>query len=137
MSEKFSSKTPAHHILAIICFGLFAGAMALNSLPTVESEIMAGPSVMWNVFQYGMPLLIGAICFTGQRWAFMVGVIYGTIGLALDIATLAQGATGENNSTTFIMLILTTGLLNVALITLCGKFILASAEIKANSKPSH
>lgn len=137
MSEKKSSKAPPHRILAIICFGLFAGAMALNSLQINESEIVSGPSVMWNVFQYGMPLLIGGICLTGQQWAFMTGVIYGTIGLALDIATLAQGATGEDSSTTFIMLILTTGLLNVALITLCAKFLLASAEVKVNSKQSH
>ncbi len=124
MTERPPSQSQLHHIMAIVCFGLFAGAMALNSFQATQAEGLPTRSVIWNTFQYGMPLLIGGLCLTGQRWTFMTAVIYGTIGLALDIATLAQSVTGKPESTEFIVVIMTTGLLNFILIILGGKCLL-------------
>jgi len=128
MTERPSSRTQPHHIMAIVCFGLFAGAMALNSFQATEAEGLPTRSVIWNTFQYGMPLLIGGLCLTGQRWAFMTAIIFGTIGLALDIATLAQSVTGKPESKEFIVVIMTTGLLNFILIILGGKCMLCTKE---------
>ncbi len=114
--------------MAIVCFGLFAGAMALNGVQATETENPPTQSVIWNTFQYGMPLLIGGMCLTGKRWTFMTAVIYGTIGLALDIATLAQSVTGKPESTEFIVVIMTTGFLNFILIILGGKCLLFTKE---------
>ncbi len=133
MTERPSSRTQTHHILAVICFGLFAGAMALNGFHATEAEDPPTRSVIWNTFQYGMPILIGGMCLTGKRWAFMTAVIYGTIGLALDIATLAQSVTGKPESTEFILVIMTTGLLNLILIIFGGKCLLFTKE----SVPAH
>lgn len=124
MTERPSSRTQTHHILAIVCFGLFAGAMALNGFQATEAEEPPTQSVIWNTFQFGMPLLIGAICLTGQRWAFMTAVIFGTIGLALDIATLAQSITDGKDQVEFLLIISTTAVLNVLLIVIGGRGIL-------------
>ena len=124
MTERPSSRTQTHHILAVVCFGLFAGAMALNGFQATEAEDPPTQSVIWNTFQFGMPLLIGAICLTGQRWAFMTAVIFGTIGLALDIATLAQSITDGKDQVEFLLIISTTAVLNVLLIVIGGRGIL-------------
>lgn len=124
MTETSSSRIPPHQTLAIICFGLFAGAMALNALHTTEPEVAPTRSVMWNAFQYGMPLLIGGMCLTGKRWPFMTAIIYGTLGLALDMATFVQSLTGGNDPLEFIVIISTTALLNFLLIALGGRAVL-------------
>lgn len=124
MNERPSSRTQPHHIMAIVCFGLFAGAMALNGFQATEAEDPPTQSVIWNTFQFGMPLLIGAMCLTGQRWAFMTAVIFGTIGLALDIATLAQSITDGKDQVEFLLIISTTAVLNVLLIVIGGRGIL-------------
>ncbi len=126
MTEPTSSRTQSHHILALVCFGLFAGAMALNALHATEAEVSPTGSVIWNTFQFGMPLFIGGLCLTGKRWAFMTAVIYGTFGLALDIATLVQSLTGGNDPLEFIVIISTTALLNFLLIVLGGRAVLYS-----------
>ena len=110
--------------MAIVCFGLFAGAMALNGFQATEAEDPPTQSVIWNTFQFGMPLLIGAMCLTGQRWAFMTAIIFGTIGLALDIATLAQSFVGGEGFVEFFIIISTTAVLNFLLIVLGGRAVL-------------
>ncbi len=116
--------------MALLCFGLFAGAMALQSLQSTEDPASQSESVFWNIFQFGMPILVGALCLTGKRWALMVAVIYGTVGLALDISTAVQSVTSEFDSAAFIVVILTTGLLNFLLITFGGKGVFSDMKIK-------
>ncbi len=126
MTERPSSRTQPHHIMAIVCFGLFAGAMALNGFQATEAEDPPTQSVIWNTFQFGMPLLIGAMCLTGQRWVFMTAVIYGTIGLALDIATLVQSLIGGEDLVEFFIIISTTAVLNFLLIMIGGRGVIQS-----------
>jgi hypothetical protein len=116
--------------MAILCFGVFAGAMAFNAIPTTDEAPQPSHGMLWNAFQYGLPLLIGGICLTGQRWACMTAIIYGTVGLALDLATLVQNLTEETGSLTFVAIILTTALLNFFLIVLGGKFLLTESGLK-------
>jgi len=123
-------------MLALLCLGIFAGAMALHAVPPLEGEIRSSPSMIWNVFQYGLPLMMAGICLTGKRWAFMAAVIYGTIGLALDISTLVQSITEGFESKGYFLVIITTGLLNFLLIVLGGKFLLSSlASPHGSPKP--
>ena len=51
----------------------------------------------------------------------MVGVMYGTIGLALDIATFVQSITSEMDSLHFVGLVLLTALFNFLLIVIGGR----------------
>ena len=134
MAEHTSTRTPIHQILAVLCIGVFAGAMALHAAPYPEGETVPSRGALWNAFQYGVPLFMAGVCLTGKRWAFMTVVIYGTIGLALDIATLVQSLTSENASATFLIVILTTGILNFLLIIFGGKALLSSPGFTPQEK---
>ena len=111
-------------LMAAVCFGLFAGAVALDTLQpqkTFASELRQG---IWYGFQFGLPLIIGGICLIGKRWSAMVGVLYGTIGLALDIATFVQSMTSGTDSLHFVGLILLTALFNFLLVVIGGRQVL-------------
>lgn len=129
MSEKPSSSLKTPHLMAILCVGIFSGAMALHSIPTTSETIQPSRGMLWNAFQYGLPLLIGGMCLTEKRWACMTAIIYGTIGLALDLATIVQSLTEDVVSSAFIIIILTTALLNFFLIVLGGKFLLSENRL--------
>ena len=112
-------------LMAAVCFGLFAGAVAFDALQpqkTFASELRQG---IWYGFQFGLPLIIGGICLIGKRWSAMVGVLYGTIGLALDIATFVQSMTSGTDSLYFVGLILLTALFNFLLVVIGGRQVLA------------
>jgi hypothetical protein len=47
----------------------------------------------WGLFLYGLPLALIGCLLARQRWALMAAVMYGTVGLALDISTVVQGLT--------------------------------------------
>ena len=110
--------------MAALCFGLFAGAMALDGFEppkTFASDLRQG---IWYGFQFGLPLFVGGICLVGKRWSAMVGVMYGTIGLALDIATFVQSVTGGTDSGHFVGLVILTAFFNFLLIVIGGRQVL-------------
>ena len=110
--------------MAVLCFGLFACAMALDALhPEKEFSSDVG-TYLWNGFQFGLPIVVGGLCVTGKRWACMGGVMYGTVGLALDIATFVQSTTAEMDSLHDVGLLLMTTLFNVLLVVIGGRQIL-------------
>ena len=113
-------------MMAALCCGLFVSAVALDTLQpqkTFASELHQG---IWYGFQFGLPLIIGGICLIGKRWSAMVGVLYGTIGLALDIATFVQSMTSGTDSLHFVGLILLTALFNFLLVVIGGRQVLTA-----------
>ncbi len=60
-----------------------------------DDSLPAVGGLAWSLFLYAIPLgLVGAL-LARQRWACMAGVMYATVGLALDIATFVYGLTHE------------------------------------------
>lgn len=110
--------------MAVLCLGLFCSAMALDVLQPEREFASDFRRYLWNGFQFGLPIVVGGLCLTGKRWACMVGVMYGTIGLALDIATFVQSMISEIDSLHFVGLILLTALFNFLLILLGGRQVL-------------
>ena len=111
-------------LMAVLCLGLFVSAVAFDTLEpekTFASDLRQG---IWYGFQFGMPLFVGGICLVGKRWSAMVGVLYGTIGLALDIATFVQSVTSGTDSLHVVGLILLTALFNFLLIVIGGRQVL-------------
>ena len=111
-------------LMAAVCFGLFVSAVAFDTLEsqkTFASDLRQG---IWYGVQFGLPLFVGGICLVGKRWGAMVGVLYGTIGLALDIATFVQSMTSGTDSLHFVGLILLTALFNFLLIVFGGRQVL-------------
>lgn len=119
-----NSKDLLPRLMASVCLGLFVSAVAVDTLEpekTFASDLRQG---IWYGFQFGLPLLVGGICLVGKRWSAMVGVLYGTIGLALDIATFVQSMTSGTDSLHFVGLVLLTTLFNFLLIVIGGRQVL-------------
>lgn len=78
-------------------------------------------SVMWIGFLTGSPiLLIGALWIAG-RWVLMAIVVYGTVGLALDLATIIQRLQEPLDLSLSFALVLGSGILNGVLIVAGGQ----------------
>lgn len=75
----------------------------------------------WLLFLYGLPLALVGCLLANQRWALMAAVMYGTVGLALDISTIVQGLTKSDVPQTILAASGVTGLLNFLLIVFGGK----------------
>lgn len=119
MIEK-TNRIKAGRYMAILCIGIFTDSILLNVLDIADKS----SSLLWMSFQYGFPLIGTSVLPTGKFWALMAGIIYGTIGLALDIATLVQSMMQNHDSMEFIILILINTLLNASLVLVGGKGIL-------------
>ena len=111
-------------LMAAMCLGLLAGAVAFDALQPEQAFTSDLRRSIWYGFQFGLPMLVGGVCLIGTRWAAMVGVMYGTIGLALDIATFVQSMISGTDSLHVIGLILLTALFNFLLIVIGGRQVL-------------
>ena len=119
-----NADTVIPRLMAALCLGLFVSAVAFDTLQpekTFASDLRQG---IWYGFQFGLPLFVGGVCLIGKRWSAMVGVLYGTIGLALDIATFVQSMTSGTDSLHFVGLILLTAFFNFLLIVIGGRQVL-------------
>jgi hypothetical protein len=105
--------------------GLLAGLMAVAAIrPALIDSGAATPGsglVAWNLFLFVIPLGLGASLLAGARWALMAAVIYGTIGLALDVSTIVQEVTRSGSRDIVVILSIATGLLNFFLILTGGR----------------
>lgn len=75
----------------------------------------------WNLYLFVIPLGLGACLLGGARWALMGAVIYGTVGAALDIATIVQELTRGVGGLPTLLDSLLTGALNFSLIVVAGQ----------------
>ena len=90
------------------------------------SQSRDGPSVqpphaMWTVFLLLIPLGLAALVWQQIRWATMACVIYGTVGLALDVATAVQVITKDPQLFPALLGSGLSGLLNFLLIVFGGR----------------
>jgi hypothetical protein len=94
--------------------------------------------VVWHAFLFAVPIALAGLLLAGKRWTLMAGVMYGTVGLALDIATVVQDLTRSDAQQTVIMSGIT-GLLNFLLILIGGSGFLdvsSAASLPADRPPS-
>jgi hypothetical protein len=110
----------------VIILALLVIPMALGQYPPD-----GGPA--WIGFVYGLPSLLALLILVRQRWAFMACVMYATIGLALDIATLVQGS-GTLPERFPTPLIISAGA-NLLLITLAGREFMQEAWTPRSTRP--
>ena len=76
--------------------------------------------VIRDGFFFGLPLLLAILVLAGLRWALMVAVMYGTLGLALDLATIIQDLDSADTQPLRLVMYGTTGLLNLLVIGVGG-----------------
>ena len=105
-------------LLALILLGLILTAALLPSSQPSQSTGSSFRAVIWNAFLFAVPALLAVLMLAGLRWALILVVMYGTIGLALDLSTLIQQ--WHTDHTSLLLLSGISGLLNASLITLAG-----------------
>jgi hypothetical protein len=77
--------------------------------------------VMWWMFLVILPLALATIVHMGWAWAAMACVVYGTLGLALDFATVMSILGGREGSDLSLALSVVSGSANFVLIVIGGR----------------
>ncbi len=88
----------------------------------VESGMPTEPGMAWRIgFFILMPLALAVLIWLRLRWAAMVCVIYATVGLALDLATIIQAVTKDSEVGVSLIANAVSGLFNFFLIVFGGR----------------
>lgn len=122
--------TPSHAVATILLGLIAATALGAWAAPNPPPEHEAHP-LGWAAFLYATPLVLAAVVVTGQRWALMAAVMYGTIGLALDLSTIVQEVTRGPGSAVVLLTSAVTGVLNFLLIVLGGRGVLGGPALRS------
>jgi hypothetical protein len=99
------------------------GGMAVLGMWTL-SQSPGGHHPLWTVFLLCAPVGLAATVWRNVRWGAMAGVIYGTVGLALDLATAVQVITKDAELLPALATSGVSGLLNFLLIVYGGQVFL-------------
>ncbi|MCC6140654.1 MAG: hypothetical protein IT389_08565 [Nitrospira sp.] len=105
--------------LLISLIGLTAVGMA--TLFLVNRPDQAEPSRFLIGFLIGLPIFLLIMVRLGYRWATMASVIYGTVGLALDLSTMVQLITKDQPTVAALTASGLSGLLNFLVISFGGR----------------
>ncbi len=88
----------------------------------IESGIPTEPGMAWRIgFFILMPVVLAVLIWLQLRWAAMACVIYATVGLALDIATIIQVLTKDSKMGMSLIANVVSGLFNFLLIVFGGR----------------
>lgn len=105
--------------LMISLIGLTAVGMA--TLFLVGQPGQTEPSHFLVGFLIGIPVFLLVVVRLGFRWATMAAVIYGTVGLALDLSTMVQLITKDQPTVAMLTANGFSGLLNFLVIAFGGR----------------
>lgn len=104
--------------ILIILEGILLGVESGSPLSTIKDGILLG-------FLFVLPtLLLGGLIVLRQPWAVMGAVIYSTIALALDLATIVQEASQASPRLIILVLILGSSLVNFLIMITGGRCLL-------------
>ena len=93
-----------------------------------SSELPPTTYVLWWLFLVLVPLVLACFVMLGWTWPAMASVVYGTIGLALDLSTLAPLVGGLHESVLKVVLSLFSGCANFLLIVFGGRAFWSALE---------
>lgn len=122
--------------LRILMIVLLAGLIlvaALSPAPTGSGALATERWLAWDGFLFGVPVILAGCLLVGPRWAFMAGVMYATIGLAMDLSTAALELSDPHTRAEVLRVTALTGTINFLLILVGGSGFL-SAE-PAETRP--
>ncbi len=111
-----------------ILWGLLAG-LSLAGLTTVQSMTSStAEHIAWGIVLIAIPLMLSLLIWLIWGWTTMACVIYGTIGLALDLSTMTSIMGGSAGETSKLALSGISGFLNLALIVFGGRAFVQSLQ---------
>ncbi len=110
-----------HHrrLLTLLAALFFIGLVTLRNMAGLETS--PAKVVAWSLYLVGAPLALLGLVWRGWTWTAMACVVYGTVGLALDLATVAGLLGGENERSGLLALSTASGLSNLLLILFGGR----------------
>lgn len=83
-------------LLFVLCA---LSAIGFGTIQLTFTSDVAGPVLyMWGTFLVLLPLSLAGTVWTGWAWATMACVVYGTIGLALDLSTITSVLGGKGGT---------------------------------------
>lgn len=107
---------------------LLIALLALEGIFFIVGSTSAGSTIRDGVllgFLFGFPtLLIGGLIVIRKHWTVMAAVMYSTIALALDLATIVQEASQASPRVLILALTLGSSLLNFLIMILGGRYAL-------------
>ncbi|MCI1279897.1 MAG: hypothetical protein LKG23_13025 [Nitrospira sp.] len=102
-------------IALVVLEGLLLEAGSAASLATIRDGILLG-------FLFGVPtVLVAGLLVLRQHWIVMAAVMYSTIALALDLATIVQEASHDSPRPLILALTLGSSLLNFLIMIFGGR----------------
>lgn len=113
-----------YRIMTLMCLGLVVAAVVFRVIYPFKAPLSGLSQTLWNGFLFGLPLGLAGFLLMGARWALMAGIMYGTVGLALDVSTIVQELTQPDEQASLVAISSLTGLLNFALIVFGGRGLL-------------
>ena len=108
--------------------GLLAGLCLIGATTTqlIPAATEAG-RIGWMLYLIVCPLALAGLVWIGWTWTAMACVIYGTVGLALDLATVTSILSGQNEIGTLFLVSAMSGIVNFSLILFGGRAFLHSS----------
>ena len=109
--------------------GLLAGLCLIgaNTTQLIPATTGAG-RVGWMLYLIAFPITLAGLVWIGWTWTSMTCVIYGTVGLALDLATVTSILGGQGETSALFLLSAMSGTVNFLLILFGGRAFLHSFQ---------
>lgn len=102
--------------------GLLAGLCLVGATTTqlTPAATEAG-RVGWMLYLMAIPAVLAGLVWIGWTWTAMACVIYGTVGLALDLSTLASILGGQGEIGALLLVSAMSGIVNFSLVLFGGR----------------
>ena len=102
--------------------GLLAGLCLIGTTTTqlIPAATEAG-RIGWVLYLIAFPLALAGLVWIGWTWTAMACVIYGTVGLALDLATVTSILAEQGETSALLVFSATSGIVNFLLMLFGGR----------------
>ena len=117
-----------HRNVLVVTLLTLAGVGVVILLLVMRPSAPATPHTVWWLFLVVVPCVLMALVLIGKAWAAMICVAYGTIGLALDLATVISIVHRQEGVDLTLGLSLVSGSVNFLLIVFGGRAFWAVLE---------
>lgn len=112
-----------------ILIGLLAGLCLIGAntaqlIPVTTETARSG----WMLYLLAFPIALAGLVWMGWAWTAMVCVIYGTVGLALDLATITSILGGQGELGALLFFSAMSGVVNLLLLLFGGRAFFSSFQ---------
>ena len=107
------------HTWTLISLLAGLGLIGANTTQLIPAATETG-RIGWMLYLIACPLALAALIWMGWTWTAMACVIYGTVGLALDLATITSILGGQSETGVLFIFSVMNGTVNFLLILFSG-----------------